>query len=248
MKRLGWLLFALVFITSCRPEPAGGTATENGDSISLVADDRSPDTSRFEEDTLAPNRENWQKPQAIISRLGDLSEKTVADIGAGTGYFTMRLAQKARKVIAIDIEAEYLDYISRASSSRKAQKMNIETRQTEVDDPSLHPDEADLVMVVNTFSYIDDRVHYFQKVLSGISPGGRLVVIDFKKRELPVGPPVETKVAAPYVVSQLDSAGFNAIEIDSSALEFQFIVTAYKLPEDAPTLPEGTPSPTPGTP
>lgn len=177
------------------------------------------------------DRENWQKPQMVISRLGDLSAKTVADIGAGTGYFTMRLARKARKVIAIDIDEDFLAYINRRiSSTRDGDKLNVETRLTVEDDPNLQPGEADLVLVVNTYAYIGDRVAYFSKVKSGMAPGGSLVIIDFKKQMLPVGPPPEDKVSYQMVQMQLDSAGFSPIEVDTSSLDYQFTVTA-RLPE-----------------
>ncbi len=56
-----------------------------------------------------PARAEWQKPEWVIEQLGDLTGKTVADIGAGTGYFAFRIARKAKKVIAIDIDERFLN-------------------------------------------------------------------------------------------------------------------------------------------
>lgn len=241
----------LLLLTACTTDATehGGQHSKDSTTTSLVARDPSPDTNPIKNDSSANDRENWQKPQMVISRLGDLSVRTVADIGAGTGYFTMRLARKAKKVIAIDIDEKFLNYIDRrVSKTRDTMEHNIETRLTDADDPSLHPDEADLVLIVNTYPYINDRVNYFQKVWSGIAEGGRLVVIDFKKKKLPVGPNVEDKVSAPMVVTQLDSAGFSPIQIDSSALEFQYMVTAFKYSTGTShELSKGNESSAPGT-
>ena len=165
----------------------------------------------------------------VITRLGDLSDKVVADIGAGTGYFTMRLARKARKVIAVDIEQQFLDYINRRlERTPSSENLQVETRLTQPDDPSLNGGEADLVLLVNTYSFISDRVDYFSKVFSGLAEDGRLVVVDFRKEPLPVGPPTEDKLHWDQVFLELDSAGFKNLEVDTTGLDFQYTVTAYR--------------------
>jgi len=84
------------------------------------------------------DRDVWQKPNTIIDLLGDLSEKTVADIGAGTGYFTFRLALKAEKVIAIDIEERFLEIINTFKRNLPAELQDrIETRLATPSDPLL---------------------------------------------------------------------------------------------------------------
>lgn len=213
--------------TSSSGEPDGGMANDSLINAHLFSD---PD-STFDgmEDMDSGDRENWQKPQMVISRLGDLSDKVVADIGAGTGYFTMRLARKAQKVIAIDIEQQFLDYINRRlKKTSPRDHLQVETRLTQPDDPSLSPSEADLVLLINTYSFISNRVDYFSKVQSGIRKGGRLVVVDFKKEPLPVGPPPEEKVRWQEVFMELDSAGFTDLTVDSVGLDYQYTVTGYK--------------------
>lgn len=201
-------------------------ATMQGDQLLTTDTD-----STFEamEDLDRSDRENWQKPQMVISRLGDLSDKVVADIGAGTGYFSMPLARKAKKVIAIDIEQQFLDYINRRLLNTPDRKsLNIETRLTNPDDPKLAVAEADLVLIVNTYGYISNRVAYFQKVAKGLRPGGQVVVVDFKKEPLPVGPPTEDKLDATQVSAELDSAGFRTRSIDYTSLDYQYTLTAEK--------------------
>lgn len=175
------------------------------------------------------DRENWQKPQIVISRLGDLSDKVVADIGAGTGYFTMPLARKAQKVIAVEIEQQYLDYINRRlSRTPDKEGLNVETRLTAPNDPALKAGEADLVLVVNTYAFIESRVDYFQRVHKGTAAGGKVVVVDFKKEPLPVGPPMEEKVEPGLVIGELEAAGFEHVGTDVTSLDYQYIVTVVK--------------------
>lgn len=221
------VLVVLLLVLSCSEENSGRDSVQGSAMPSVGVD---PDTSfMLPEDAGNRDRENWQKPQMVVSRLGDLSDKTVADIGAGTGYFTLRLARKAKKVIAVDIEERFLDYINRRlKRMRDGEDLHIETRMTVADDPSLNPGEADLVLVVNTYAYIGNRVAYFTKVHEGLAPNGRLVIVDFKKMNLPVGPPLEEKVSASLVQSELDSAGFHVTNIDVTSLDYQYTVTAEK--------------------
>jgi ubiquinone/menaquinone biosynthesis C-methylase UbiE len=219
----------LLLVAACSPSPSE-KLPESGlqgpvESLATETD------SVFEalEDIDRGDRENWQKPQMVISRLGDLSDKVVADIGAGTGYFSMPLARKAKKVIAIDIEQQFLDYINRRLSRTPDRKaLNLETRLTEPEDPSLYPSEADLVIMVNTYPFIQNRVKYFKKVWEGLKPQGKLVVIDFKKEPLPVGPPVEGKVHPRQIQAELDSAGFDLQQIDTTSLDYQFTISLQK--------------------
>ncbi len=231
--RLAALIAVVLFaLQACK----SGTGTESagGDPQIVEAAEQMLTTesdSAFEamEDLDRGDRENWQKPQMVISRLGDLSDKVVADIGAGTGYFSMPLARKAKKVIAIDIEQQFLDYINRRLQHTPDRKsLNIETRLTKEDEPNLAAAEADLVLIVNTYGYISHRVDYFSKVWKGLKPAGRLVVIDFKKEPLPVGPATEDKLDAKQVSAELDSAGFRTLTVDYTSLDYQYTLTAEK--------------------
>lgn len=229
----GTLLLSFCFLGSCNSEAGKNNQLDaenqylpNGQMVLTTESD-----SAFEalEDLDHGDRENWQKPQMVISRLGDLSDKVVADIGAGTGYFTMPLARKARKVIAIDIEQDFLDYINRRlSHNTDKNNLNVETRLVKPEDPMLKEGEADLVLIVNTYGFISNRVAYFSKVRKGLKPDGKLVVIDFKKEPLPVGPPTETKFASTQVSAELDSAGFRTVTVDFTSLEYQYTLTAEK--------------------
>lgn len=177
--------------------------------------------ARFEE----PSRAEWQKPEQVIATFGSLAGKTVADIGTGTGYFAFPVAKTAAKVIAIDIDQRFLDYIEHKKETQKT-GANIETRLTVPDSSGLKPLEADLVLIVDTFHHIENRVEYLKKLKGTFRKGGALVIIDFKKEETPLGPPIEIRLAEEQVESELKAAGYTIVSADRDTLPYQYLIKA----------------------
>ncbi len=177
--------------------------------------------ARFED----PARAEWQKPEKTVASLGPLDGKTVADIGAGTGYFAFPMAAKAAKVIAIDIDQRFLDYIEQKKPTQKIGG-NIETRLTKPDSSGLKPGEADLVLIVDTCHHIEGRIDYLRKLKKCLYKDGVLVISDFKKMKTPPGPPVELRVAEEQVEAELKSAGFAIVSADRDLLPYQYIIKA----------------------
>ena len=175
-----------------------------------------------------PQRQTWQDPAYVIEALGDLQGLTIADIGAGTGYFTFQVAAPARRVIAIDIEQRFLNYIEDRKAEMYDRKLadKIETRLTTATDPGLDTAEADVVLMVNTIAYINARQAYLARLRTGIKPGGRLVIVDFRPGKLPVGPDDENKVAAAEVMADLRQAGFRIDKLDTVNLQYQYLIRA----------------------
>lgn len=200
--------------TSAEPRlPMSGA----GSFESLVADYESKD------------RVIWQKPGMVISMLGDLTGKTVADIGAGTGYFTFRMVPLATHVIGVDIDPRFISFMDSVKVRLPAEyRSRFESRLAQPDDPGLNPEEADAVIIVNTYGYIENRVKYLQTLRSGIKPGGDLLIIDFKKNNLPVGPDNDFKVSVSQVEKELHSGGFEVARIDNESLDYQYIILAKK--------------------
>ena len=174
-----------------------------------------------------PDRRNWQNPELIMDKLGPLEGKTVADIGAGTGYFAFQIARQASKVIAIDIDERFIEYIEeRKAGYANGIADNIVTRLTSKDNPSLSRQEADIVLLVNTYPFINKRPAYFKEVKDGIKEDGFLMIVDYKKGNMPVGPPDEIKLAPEKVFAELRKAGFKEFNIDENSLQYQYIIMA----------------------
>lgn len=174
----------------------------------------------------SPERAAWQKPDEAVAALGDLNGKTVMDIGSGTGYFSFRLVEAGANVICADVDQRFLDHIAARKQEEGVPDSRMELRRVPYDSSLLQPAEADVVLIVDTYHHIENRRAYFAEVLAGLKPGGRLVVIDFFKRDLPVGPPVRMKLSSDTVIEELRLAGFEQFEVDNELLPYQYIITA----------------------
>ncbi len=179
---------------------------------------------RFE----SPERDAYQKPDEVIQFLGDLKGKKIMDIGAGSGYFSFRLAKAGASVIAADVNDEFQAHIKKRLDSFDPGEIDLEPRKIPYDNPSLANEEVDMVLVVNTYHHIEDRVDYFKKVMDGLKPDGQVVIIDYYKKKLPVGPPPGHKIAQEKVIEELKKAGYPQVEINTELLEYQYIVRATK--------------------
>ena len=177
-----------------------------------------------------PDRTKWQNPSLVIDKLGNLADKTVADIGAGTGSFSFRLAREGAKVIAIDIEPEYLEYIDKRQEESIVTPGNypVETRLSEENDPLLATAEADVVMLVNTYTYLNDRIDYLEKVKRGMSDDGTIAIVDYKDANNPVINDAVIIIDPTTVADELKQAGFSNVVIDRNSLQYQYILTAKK--------------------
>ncbi len=154
----------------------------------------------------APDRDGWQKPGEILNALHLAPASIVADLGAGTGYFSLKLSRLLPdgKVFAADIEPDMLHYIH--ERARREHLSNIVPVLAGQDAANL-PAPADLILVVDTYHHIDNRVRYFAKLKTSLSPEGRLAIVDFKA-DAPEGPPKPMRIAPEKVVKELAAAGY----------------------------------------
>ncbi len=148
-----------------------------------------------------PQRDSWQKPHDVIMALGLKPDEVIADIGAGTGYFAKRFARHAGKVYAVDIAQSLLDIA-------KKNEPSLEIVLSTPDDPKLPPRSIDTVFICNILHHIENRPPYYAKLSAALKPDGRIVILDFHKRQTNVGPPVAERLAEPDVVKELAAAGF----------------------------------------
>lgn len=177
---------------------------------------------------LDVGRSIWQKPGIILDKLGDLDGKIIADIGAGKGYFAFRLALKAEKVIAIDINQKYLNYIDSVTQHIHPNlKERIETRLTETSENALNDQEADCIIIINTIAYLPDLSTYLSNLKSKLKLGGTLMVVDYKMKKLPINaPPKSERIYLDRLEDILEANGFKSIKTDDTSLDYQYIITA----------------------
>lgn len=113
----------------------------------------------------SPGRSEWQQPEKVIAVFGDVKGQKIMDLGAGSGYFTLRLAAKGAQVIAADVSSSFQEVISEKLENQDFKELssNIEMRKVEYDDPKLKNEEVDGILVVNTWHHIDNRRSYMKK-------------------------------------------------------------------------------------
>jgi 2-polyprenyl-3-methyl-5-hydroxy-6-metoxy-1,4-benzoquinol methylase len=171
-----------------------------------------------------PDRGWWQKPEEVLTMIRPLKGKKVVDIGCGTGYFSFRLVDSGAVVVAADIDDRFLGYVDSVKQARNISSKYLQTRKVQPDDPMLEKREADVVMIVNTYHHLENRVEYLKKVKAGLKKTGYVVIIDFFNKDLPLGPPKEMKQSADDITRDLKLAGFTQFRTDDKLLSYQYIV------------------------
>ena len=168
-----------------------------------------------------PKRDAWQKPHEVIQALALAPDSVVADIGAGTGYFAVRLASMvpAGRVYAVDVEPDMVAYL--AERAKREKRTNLVAVTGAPDDPRL-AEKADVILLVNVYHHIDQRDRYFSELRASLKPGGRLAVIDFRV-DSPAGPPKAARIAPERVIAELKGAGYGLTQ------EHDFLPRQYFL-------------------
>ena len=235
---LAHCLILAFFMTlwACQNEPV-----ENGNPSSPLPDSSNQQQTPGTMDTVdlkklleqydPPGREIWQKPERVIEKMKDIENKVVADLGAGSGSFSFRLAQHAKKVIALELNPGFIHYMDSVKliELKPEYQQRFETRLVTPTDSKLKPGEADIVLIVNTYIYIKDRLGYLQHLWKALPEGGQVIIVDFKKKRIPIKIPKQKDRLELYKVeNELLQAGFKLIESDDQSLEYQYIVVAEK--------------------
>lgn len=171
-----------------------------------------------------PERDEWQLPETVIEFLGVGEGHVVADLGAGTGYFTVRLARAVGdtgRVLAVDIEPALIEHLRQRAEDEDLPQ--VDTILGEPDDPKLPAKAVDLVLVVDTWHHINDRVSYLGDLSKALRPGGKVAIVDFHEGELPVGPPPGHKLSRDAVFEELTEAGWT-LDAESEDLPYQYVL------------------------
>ena len=172
-----------------------------------------------------PERDAWQKPHEVMQALGLKADAVVADVGAGTGYFTVRLAHMLPqgRVYAVDTEAAMVKHL--AGRAKSAGLPNVVAVHAAPDDSRI-PEKADLVLLVDVYHHIDARERYFATLAAMLKPGGRVAIIDFRM-DSPQGPPRAARVAPERVKAELDRAGYDVAQ-EHAFLQYQYFIVFKK--------------------
>lgn len=171
-----------------------------------------------------PARDEWQKPRELIAALSLRPGMRVADLGAGTGYFSRYLAAAVGgdgTVYAVDTEPNLVAHLrARAEQENTA---NVVPILASPDNPRLPTAGIDLILIVDTYHHIDARRAYFGRLRRSLTPEGRVAIVDWQKRDLPVGPPPVHKLAREQVVDEMSAAGYVLVG-EPDVLPYQYVL------------------------
>lgn len=185
-----------------------------------------------------PNRDSWQKPEAVIKALNIREGQVIADIGAGSGYFTFRLARavgEKGRVFAVDVEEGMVEHLRQRLGKENVE--NVQVLKVPPHDPLLIDGSLDLAFVCDVYHHIEERDGYLRKLRKALKSDGRVVIVDFYQKETPVGPPMSMRLSEETVQKELQEAGLKVTE-KLAFLPYQYILIAK--PTTAASAPSGS--------
>ncbi len=174
-----------------------------------------------------PARDVWQQPDVIVQALELTPTMRVAEVGAGTGYFAVRLANAlpAGEVIATDVEPAMLRYLD--LRARREHLPQLRTTLATLATSGLAAASVDRILIVHLWHHLANRVAYARDLRVALRPGGKLFVVDFAL-DSERGPPTAMRLSAETLIAELEEAGFTAM-LSAVASPGQYLVEAQAL-------------------
>jgi ubiquinone/menaquinone biosynthesis C-methylase UbiE len=172
----------------------------------------------------APDRDLWQRPDQIMDALGIADASVVADIGAGSGWFTIRLARRVGPrgvVYAEDVQKEMINAIFRRVQREGFN--NVKPVLGSSNDPRLPATSVDAVLMVDAYHEVEDRVTMLSNIARSLKPQGRLGIVDFRLDGTGPGPAPDERVSPDVVVNDAKKAGLKLIR-QEPFLPFQYFL------------------------
>jgi ubiquinone/menaquinone biosynthesis C-methylase UbiE len=174
-----------------------------------------------------PDRERWQQPDTIMDALGIHEGSTVADLGAGGGWFTVRLARRVGpngRVYAQDVQKPMIESMERRI--RREGLPNVTLVLGTSEDPNL-PAPVDAMLIVGVYGELVHPVEWLKRVRKSLRPNGRIGVVDFRKDGLGPGPDMDERVDEAEVIKDANAAGLQLLN-RTTQLPFQYLLVFGK--------------------
>jgi ubiquinone/menaquinone biosynthesis C-methylase UbiE len=175
-----------------------------------------------------PDRDAWQQPGQIMDALGIADGAHVADIGAGGGWFTIRIARRVGprgRVYAEDVQPEMIEAITRRVQREGLR--NVIARVGDDADPRLPPSSLDAALIVDAYHEVQRRVTLLSNIRTALKPNGRLGIVNFRKDGVGPGPPLEQRDDPEDVRRDAEQAGLRLISHETF-LPFQYLLVFGK--------------------
>lgn len=159
-----------------------------------------------------PERDEWQKPDEVFKAMGLKEGDKLCDIGAGPGYLSLKAAKfvgESGHVFSVDVENQMIQVLS--DNIKESKLKNLSPILGLYDNPLLPPKTCDYILIVNTYHHFADRVGYLKVLKRALAPSGKLINIDFHKKDLPIGPKVTHKISEEDFLKEASLAGYQMV-------------------------------------
>jgi ubiquinone/menaquinone biosynthesis C-methylase UbiE len=161
-----------------------------------------------------PEREQEENPDGALDALNLKAGMSVADVGAGTGYMSLKLAKRvgpSGKVYAEDVQPEMLQKVR--ANAAKAQAANVVTVQGSFTDPMLPKAQMDLVLLVDVYHEFSEPQKMLRGIRESLKPDGRLVLLEYRKEDPKIPIREEHKMTVAEVRTELEAEGFHLAQV-----------------------------------
>jgi SAM-dependent methyltransferase len=159
-----------------------------------------------------PSRIEEEMPDAVVDNMNLAADDVVADIGAGSGYFSFRIARKVPngKVLAVDIQPEMLALIENTKASEGLD--NVEGILGQIDDPNLPPDSIDAAIMVDAYHEFSHPFEMINGIYNALRPGGRIFLLEYRGEDASVPIRPLHKMTQAQVIKEMSIFGLEHTE------------------------------------
>jgi len=161
-----------------------------------------------------PEREQEENPEGALDALNLKAGMTVADVGAGTGYMSLKLAKRVGpggKVYAEDVQPEMLQRVR--ANAAKAKASNVVAVQGSYTDPMLPKGQMDLVLLADVYHEFSEPQKMLRGIRESLKPDGRLVLLEYRKEDPKIPIREEHKMTVAEVKTELEAEGFHLAQV-----------------------------------
>ena len=213
-------LFLVVLFSAVSADPYQQTSGTSAAQLKSDGADNGADIGINEFQVYG--RDEWQKPDEVVKSLDLKPGDVIADIGAGTGYFTRRFAKAVGPGgLALGLEISSSNVESMRMEAERLGLDNYKALLVKSNDPELDPRSVDVVFLCNANHHLQNRVDYFKTTSKGLKKKGRVVIVDFYNKEMPIGPPPSHTLSREVVLEEMSAAGYKLLE-DKDFLPYQY--------------------------
>jgi len=170
------------------------------------------------------DRKTWQNAEEILGMLELKPSYVVADLGCGSGYFTVPISRKVKKVYGIDVQKEMLEFLEEKIQTQKI--LNIETLRSKENEIPLQNDSVDLLLSVNTLHEFRDKEKIINEMRRVLKPKGLVALVDFNKEDTGFGPPVSVRVSKEQTSGLFEKQGLTFLKAHD--LKYHYLIVFRK--------------------